>query len=168
MPPKKKKPGRPAKPKPAAAKQPGPTRKFGSRFPMRRIALPEWAPDYARGQIELDGVSQQEYESLQQRRQEILASLDAEVERYVSDNTLPGDDSFPERDRLTGEFYVGNEGYCKEGEPGWFRISILCRCLEHPRPGDDEPGDYLGLEVHLRCEPVSGACSALGTDESSI
>lgn len=135
---------------------------------MRRVPVPDWAPDYARGEVKLKGVSQQEYDSLQQRRQQILTLLDAEVERYVSDNVYPGDDSFPDRDRLTGEFYLGNERYSKEGDPEWIRISMFCRCLEHPRPGDDQPGDYLGLEVYLRCDPISGGFSVLGTDESSI
>jgi hypothetical protein len=145
-----------------------PQRKVGTHFPMRRIPVPAWAPDYARGQIKLDGVSQQEHESLQQRLGEILRLVDAEVERYVSDNTLDGDDSFPERDRLTGEFYVGHERYSKKADQGWFRISIFCRYLEGSGAGSEGEDDYLGLEVHLRCDPGSGACSVLDTDESSI
>jgi hypothetical protein len=49
-----------------------PPRTFGSRFPMRRIPVPDWAPDYARGEVKLDGVSHHEYEWLQQRRLEII------------------------------------------------------------------------------------------------
>jgi hypothetical protein len=52
-------------------------------LPMRRIRAPSWAPAYARGEIELKGISQEEYESLHRRRPEILALLDAEVDRYV-------------------------------------------------------------------------------------
>jgi hypothetical protein len=170
MPSKKKKPSRAAKPKPAraAAKSAAPPRETAGRFPMRRIPAPEWAPDYDRGQVQLDGVSQQEYEAIQRRRQEILALLDAEVERYVSENTSPGDDSFPKRDRMTGEFYIGHESYSKEGKPAWFRVSIFCRCLGGPKAGMDGKDDYLGLEVYLRCEPGSGAYSVLDTDSSSI
>jgi len=135
-------------------------------FSMRRIPAPNWVPDC--GQIKLDGISQQEFESLQWRRPEILALLNAEVERYVNVNALPGGDSFPDRDRLTGEFYIGSEKYSRQGDPVWFRISIFCRCLEHPRPGSKKPDDYLGLEVYFRCEPGSGAYSVLDTDESSI
>jgi len=141
---------------------------------MRRIPVPNWAPDHARGQFELDGVSHQEYGSLQKRRPEILAALDAAVDRYVKENSEPGDDSFPSRDRLTGEFYIGHETYSKQSSPASkknspasFQISLFCRCLEQPRPGSDEPDDYLGLEVYVRCEP-DGPCSALDIDSSVI
>ena len=94
---------------------------------MRRIPAPNWAPDYARGQIKLDGVSRQEYESLQERRQEILTMLDAAVERYVNENSSHGDASFPKRDRMTGEFYIGHETYSKHSNLVWFQISVFCR-----------------------------------------
>lgn len=155
-------------PKTITHDEPGRSKPRIRRFPMRRIPVPDWAPPHARGETELDGVSRQEYESLQERRAEILALLDGEVERYVNENALPGDDSFPERDRLTGEFYIGSEKYFKKSDRAWFQVSIFCRCLEHPRHGGGTPDDYLGLEVYLRCEPGGGTCSVLDTDESSI
>jgi hypothetical protein len=138
-----------------------------SRFPMRRIPPPEPAPDYARGEIEFDGVSPKEANLFKQRRKEILALVDAEVERYATENTaLPGENSFPDQGVLNGEFYIARESYKKRADPVWFQISIMVHCRGHCPWGVD---DYLGLDIWIRYDPEEDRFTIYrNTDSSSI
>lgn len=123
-----------------------------SRFPMRRIPTPESAPAHARGAVRVrEGVLPEEFQLFQQRRNEILALVDAEVERYVNETAaLPGEDSFPDPSLLSGEFYIGGETYAKHVGPVWYQIGIKARCLGRSPLGMD---DYLGLDVWIRYDP---------------
>ena len=138
-----------------------------SRFPMRRIPPPESAPAHARGEVRLKGgISAEEAQLFQRRRNEILALVAAEVQRYVNEQAAPpGDDSFPEQGRLTGEFYIGGETYTKHPDAGWYQIGIKARCLGHASVGTD---DYLGLDIWVRYVPGEDRFEIYRNTDSSV
>jgi hypothetical protein len=139
-----------------------------SRFRMTRIELPDWAdpPDVTR-----EGVSDDDFEAIQQHRQALLDLVQQEVEVYLNDPQLyftSDAAGFPNRKRLTGEYYIGSELYIAHVKPAWVQISIFCRCVERAR-GSSPPGDYLGLEVWLKCVPGKWTFEVYrNTDSSSI
>jgi hypothetical protein len=136
---------------------------------MTRIEPPDWAtqPD-----LSITRVPVADYAKIQRRRARMLAAVHREVEAYLNDPRLyftGAEDGFPHRDRLTGEYYIGGESYIAHTDPTWFQISVMCRCLEHPKPGVPGVDDYLGLEVWLKCLPGRWTFSVFrNTDSSSI
>src|SRR5688500_5997564 len=137
---------------------------------MTRIEPPVWAtqPD-----LGIQNVTVADFAAIQRRRTQLLTAVHREVEAYLNDPRLhfTGDeDSFPTRDRLTGEYYIGGESYtAHDGKPAWFQVGVMCRCLERPRGRLKQPDDYLGLEVWLRCVRGRWAFTVLrNTDSSSI
>lgn len=139
-----------------------------SKFRMTRIEPPDWArqPD-----LSVDGVTSAEYEAVQKCREELLRAVHNEVESYLNTTELYGEgESFPDRLRMTGAYYIGGESYTAHRNPAWLQISVMCRCLEHPKPGVPREDDYLGLEVWLKCVPDRWSEFEVyrNTDSSSI
>ncbi len=141
-----------------------------AKFRMTRIEPPGWAtqPD-----LSITAVTVAEYAAIQRHRDKLLRAVHREVEAYLNDPRLVFDgdeEGFPHRRRLTGTYYIGGESYIAHRDPDWFQISVLCRCLERPRPGVDSEDDYLGLEVWLKCVPGRWASFEVfrNTDSSSI
>lgn len=151
------------------------------KFRMTRIEPPPWAtqPD-----LRIEGVSVSEYAAIQQRRERLLKTVHRAVEGYLNDPRLyfsGGEEGFPQRDRMTGEYYIGGESYAipkvrikpnesplKATPLDWIQIRVGCRCLES-RGADEERDDYLGLDVWLRCDPGKWTFSMFrNTDSSSI
>jgi hypothetical protein len=131
----------------------------GGRFRMVRVPVPEWAPPYARGQVTFkeaeakyyDPITLNERNVLLGRRADILTLADEQVEEYANDMCAPpGEDWFPEQDKLTGEFYIGSESYHRLPGKDWIQVCLRVRCLRH---SEDGPEDYLGLDVWLRYDP---------------
>jgi hypothetical protein len=123
------------------------------KFQPTRIDPPGWA---TQPKLSIDGVTVAEFAAIQAHRDKLLAAVHREVTKYLNDPRLvftdPDDaDEFPHRDRLTGDYYIGGESYIAHRDPTWVQISVRCRFLEPT--DDDEPDDYLGLEVWLRCKP---------------
>lgn len=141
-----------------------------SRLRMTRIEPPAWAtqPD-----LSITSVTVEQYAAIQRHRDRMLRAIHREVEAYVNDLRLVNDGEqagFPHRQRLTGTYYLGTESYIGHGDPAWFQISIMCRCLSPAKPGVDREADYLGLEVWLQCVPGRWASFEVfrNTDSSSI
>jgi hypothetical protein len=139
-----------------------------TKFRMTRVEPPEWAtqPD-----LSIDAVTVAEYAAIQRHRDKLLRAVHREVEAYLNTPGLYGQgESFPDRLRMTGAYYIASESYIAHRDPAWFQISILCHCLERPKPGVDREDDYLGLEVWLKCVPGRWASFAVfrNTDSSSI
>ena len=139
-----------------------------SKFRMTRIEPPDWAtqPD-----LSITSITVAEYRAIQRHRDKLLRFVHSEVEAYLNTPGLCGEgDSFPDRLRMTGDYYIGAESYIAQRDPAWFQISVMCRCLEQAKAGVEREGDYLGLEVWLKCVP--GRWSAFevfrNTDSSSI
>jgi hypothetical protein len=137
---------------------------------MTRIEPPDWAtqPD-----LYITRVSVAEFAAIQRHRDKMLKVVQREVEAYLNDPRLyfDGDEEgFPHRRRLIGRYYIGAESYISQKDPAWFQISIKCHCLERPRAGRDREGDYLGLEVWLKCVPGRWSKFEVfrNTDSSSI
>lgn len=120
-------------------------------FRLTRVEAPDWAtqPD-----LNVGGVTVAEYSELQQHRDVLLKTVHQEIENYLNTPGLYGEgESFPDRLRMTGTYYIATESYFAHRDPVWFQISIKCHCLEHPKAGVDRDDDYLGLEVWLKCIP---------------
>jgi hypothetical protein len=141
-----------------------------AKFRLTRIDPPPWAtqPD-----LSITAVTVAEYATIQRHRGKLLRAVHRELEAYVNDPRLvfDGDDEgFPHRRRLTGAYYLGGESYIAHRAPAWFQISVMCRCLEPPKPGVPREDDSLGLEVWLKCVPGRWGSFEVfrNTDSSSI
>ncbi len=139
-----------------------------AKFWLTRIEPPEWAtqPD-----LSITGVTVAEFAAIQRHRAKLLRAVQQEVESYLNTPGLYAEgESFPDRLRMTGAYYIGRESYIAHRHQPWFQISVMCRCLEHPKAGVSREDDYLGLEVWLKC--VAGRWSSFevfrNTDSSSI
>jgi hypothetical protein len=123
--------------------------------------------------LSITGVTVAQFAAIQRQRERMLKVVHREVEAYLSDVRLVFDgdqEGFPHRGRLTGRYYVSSESYIAHHNPTWIQISIMCRCLEAPKPGVGREDDYLGLEVWLKCVPDRRASFEVfrNTDSSSI
>ena len=139
-----------------------------AKFRMTRIEPPGWA---TQPELSVACVTVTEYASIQRHRAKLLRAVHREVEAYLNTPGLYGEgESFPDRLRMNGEYYVGAESYYAHRGPDWFQISIKCHCLERPKPGVARDDDYLGLEVWLKCVPRRWASFEVyrNTDSSSI
>lgn len=122
-----------------------------AKFPLTRIEPPDWAtqPDLC-----ITAITVAEYEAIQRHRDILLRAVHREVEEYLNTPGLYGEgESFPDRLRMTGAYYIGAESYIAHRDPAWFQISIKCHCLKAPWAAVDRDSDYLGLEVWLKCVP---------------
>ena len=122
-----------------------------AKFRLTRIEPPGWVtqPD-----LSITGVTVAEYAAIHRHRDKLLRTVHREVEKYLNTPGLYGEgERFPDRLRMTGTYYIGGESYIAHRDPAWFQISIMCRCLERPKPGVDRDDDYLGLEVWLKSMP---------------
>lgn len=138
------------------------------KFRLTRIDPPDWAtqPEFI-----IDAVTVFEFAAIQRHREKLLRAVHPEVEAYMNDPRLYGvSESFPDRVRMTGAYYIGRESYTAHRGPTWFQISVQCRCLERPKPGVPRDDDYLGLEVWLKCVPGQWSSFEVfrNTDSSSI
>ena len=139
------------------------------KFRITRLELPGWAqqPD-----TDFNNIRLSDYHAIQQHRKQMLDVVHQEVEAYLNTPSLyteGGDDVFPDRSRMSGEYYVGDESYTGHVGPVWIQVGITCRCLEKPsRPGQEDR-DYLGLEVWVRCDPPNWSFTIFrNTDSSAI
>jgi hypothetical protein len=139
-----------------------------AKFLLTQIEAPDWAtqPDLSVG-----GVTVAEYAAIQRHRERLLQIVHREIENYLNTPGMYGEgESFPDRLRMTGAYYIAAESYFAHRDPAWFQISIKCHCLEHSEAGVDRDDDYLGLVVWLKCVP--GRLSSFevfrNTDSSSI
>src|SRR5690349_18881688 len=103
-------------------------------FAVTRIPVPDWAPSYARGQTSFAaGFTEEHYNAVQPHHEAILALVDRTVAEYLDSYSF--DDGFPQRDRLTGEYYVGSESYAHSAEPyPGYVVNVRVRCLKKPQP----------------------------------
>jgi len=131
-------------------------------FRVSLIEAPTWA---RRPRVDLEGVSETELAAIQLHRAALIASVQSAVEQWLRD--VDESALFPNRAKLAGSFYVGDELY-ERGEEGSIRISIFCRCLERPKPGSEREDDYLGLEVWLNYVEGSATFEVSDIDSSSI
>ena len=120
-----------------------------SSLRMRRIEPPSWARSR---ETRIEDLPPETHDAIQRERDALLEFVHREVQEYIDD---PGlcfpDTSFPNRTRLTGEYYIGGESYFVDPDACRVRISVKCRCLGGPKPGVPRDDDYLGLEVWLTC-----------------
>jgi hypothetical protein len=147
---------------------------------MTQIAVPGWARELT---VEVDeDFGEEEYRRLSAHREQILDAVHEAVEQYVNDENYAYDDQFPQRNKMTGEYYISSEGYSiytertppRRGERQWrfgpkqWRFSLSAHCLEKRWLDNQTDFDYLGLEVHFLWEPVEQRITFGGIDSSSI
>lgn len=140
---------------------------------MVRVSVPTWAPTHAQGQVEFSeagehyaAITPAERETLLRRHDHVLAFADAEVAAYVDGMSAPeGENWFPERVRLTGEFYVGRVSYHRLPGVDWCQVCVSARCIGR---GPGGPEDYLGLDVWVRYDPGDDRLSVHRNVDSSV
>lgn len=121
------------------------------KFRLTRIDAPDWA---AQPDLNVGGVTVAEYSDLQRHRDELIRVVHQEIENYLNTPGMYGEgDSFLDRLRMTGTYYIAAESYFAHRDTLWFQISFKCHCLEHPRVGVERDDDYLGLEVWIKYIP---------------
>lgn len=115
-----------------------------------------------------DGISLDEYKKISIRWNEILITAHEEVSNYINDDNLCSNyesDSFPIRNKLTGNYYIDRVSYIKTVNPVGFRIVISTRFTEFFK---DEENDYLGIEVTIFIKNENDTFEVWGIDSSSI
>ncbi len=151
-------------------------------FPMRRIPPPEWAPEWARRvapTVEAE-FGEEEYRAVFMHRAEILAAVQEAVEQYINDDDVTSNESrrsFPERRKLTGEYYIGEENYWvstvkyhgdRPPTPqAQYLFSLMARCLEEPWLEGQTDLDYLSLSVLFEWDPAAQQVSSTCDVDSS-
>ena len=138
-------------------------------FQMTQVELPAWA---RRPDAHLDNMRLSNYHAIQQHRARMLEAVHREVESYLNTPGLyveGSEDGFPNRSRMSGEYYVSHESYTGHVGPVWIQVGIMCHCLEKPSRAGREDRDYLGLEVWLRCDSADWSFEVFrNTDSSAI
>src|SRR4051794_18801217 len=84
---------------------------------MRRLPVPTWSRVFDRSVSAEFG--EEEFIKLQRQRDKILKVLDGAIQEYVDQNTTDNEQEFPSRNRLSGEYYLGDEAYWVN-DKSWF------------------------------------------------
>jgi hypothetical protein len=107
---------------------------------------------------------------MQAAREALLMTIHTEVCAYLSDPelTFDADDDFPNVQRLTGDYYLGDESYDIDPETGRSHVWVEARCLAHPLPQQSHPDDYLGLTVWLAFNPERSSFSICRNTDSAV
>lgn len=134
---------------------------------LKRIPRPSWSRE---PRIDDAGISREVYSRICAARELILASIDLEVSKYLSDPELvfSSVDEFPSTRRLTGEYYLGDERYFIDPVRGYYRVAVAIRCLGLSPHGKTLLDDYLGLEIWLECSPEYRTFSVFRNTDSSV
>ncbi len=134
---------------------------------MNCINPPKWARE---PRVSSDGITADALDRLRSAREVLLSAVHTEISAYLSDSLLVFDsaDEFPSSQRLTGDYYIGDERYDVDSETGCYRISVMARCLAHPLPSQTAADDYLGLEVWLESSPDCRTFAAYRNADSSV
>ena len=118
---------------------------------------------------------EQERPEIEARRDEMLAIVHEEVERYIYNPDLCCDTMFPRPSDMTGHYYVARESYFHpspdyDPQPDpWIQISVMTKFLgRFPTPSGIRVDDYLGLEVWLRWTPRKKAFVIFRNTDSSV
>ena len=134
---------------------------------MTPVRRPRWA---AAPDIWLQRIRLADYEAIQARRDRMLKVVHKEVEDYLNTTGLYSEgngDGFPNRSRMTGEYYTAEETYTADDDTDGFMISIKCHCLGH-RVKSRKASDYLGLEVWLECDESYRTFTVFRNTDSSV
>ncbi len=139
---------------------------IAGKFIPRKIDTPSWARDATE---EVEGLSQDEYDTLQSKMDVLLKIVNDEVTEYLNDPDLVcyDDDGFPNISRMTGEYYIEDKLYYKYPEDSVVQISIMTHFLEEQWHENQNDFDYLGLEVHVRFS-ADWTITSVDVDSSSI
>jgi hypothetical protein len=134
---------------------------------MTCVPAPDWADP---AEVWLYDIRLSNYQAIQEYRPRMLEAVHEAVEKYLNTRGLyfSSDDYFPNRKRMTGEYYLGDESY-HGNVSGGFKISVYCRCLQKAwLPEQTGPDDYLGLNVWLFCAPGKWSFKVEATDSSAL
>ena len=146
----------------------------------KRIPVPDWARPFAI--LREQEFGEQEFSRCSSHHDEVLEAVQEAVQQYVNDdeNVFSKEQGhFPQRDRLTGEYYIGSETYDVYEEQRYpheelgqraerkYRLSVEVRCLEKQWISHQTDFDYLGLEVIFWWEPEDGKFRYIGDVEPS-
>ena len=137
---------------------------------MKRIEVPGWARPFA---MDSDGEFEERvHQAAQLQMGEIHATAHGLIQHYLDE--VSAGTSFPETERMTGDYYISEHRYSVSvsgvrQEMSEHRLGVFARCLEHPFVQHQTDFDYLGLEVHFLWNYESEKFEATGdVDSSSI
>ncbi len=147
---------------------------------MRLVPVPNWARPFAL--LREEEFDEQEFNRCSSHHDEVLQAVQEAVEQYVNDGECvfsKEQQSFPERDKFTGEYYISRENYSiYEGPiyrgPHWVRpeerqysLSVMVHCLGKQWIENQTDFDYLGLELYFWWKPAEQKFQYIGDIDSS-
>ncbi|MBC8138845.1 MAG: hypothetical protein H8F28_23445 [Fibrella sp.] len=94
-------------------------------------------------------LSDAEFSSVEQCRPKLIHVVTDAITDYINDDALCSADglSFPDRSKLTGEYYLEDENYSSDSFTIAIRLTV--RCLEKPHRFSERADDYLGFFIGL-------------------
>lgn len=133
---------------------------------MRQIPRPDWA----RLSYSSQDAPPQVIAAIQAHWDDILSLIHQAVEEYVNDDNLCFTDgkNFPDRNRLTGEYYLRDESFEWYAEDEMCNISLTVCCLEYPWLPNMVETNYLGFLMGLYCSASGWPCEVTSMDSASI
>ena len=116
------------------------------------VPKPDWAREFS--VIIPDADCEVGYRRIHDRWDEIGPRLHTLIEEFFNDPDcafLSEEEGFPLRERLTGEYYIGDSWCDHELVQGRTVVycSVMFRCLEKKWMDDYENRDYLGLSAGI-------------------
>ena len=134
---------------------------------MNRIDPPSWA---RKPSVQTEAIPQDALVRLHAARDALLSAVHAKVSAYLCNSELvfASPDEFPSSNRLTGEYYIGDESYTFDPATGRYRVSVTARCLAHPLLPGSPPDDYLALEVWLESTTDCQTFTQFRNTDSSV
>ena len=145
---------------------------------MKCVPVPGWARPFALSREEEFG--EQEFRQATAHHGEMLEVVQEAVQQYADDDERVFSEEqqlFPQRTRLTGEYYIGREDYSiYQGpvhppirpEERKHMLSVMVRCLEKQWIENQTDFDYLGLEVFFWWEPAEQKFQYVGDIEPQV
>ncbi len=143
----------------------------------KRVPVPGWARPFALSREE--EFDEQEFNRCSAHHGEVLQAVQEAVERYVNDDEVVNEEQplFPQRARLTGEYYISEENYSLYLGPAYppirpeerrYTLSVFVRCLEKQWLENQTDFDYLGLELFFWWEPGEQKFQYIGDIEPQV
>lgn len=142
---------------------------------MKRISVPDWARPFSI-------LREQEFDELEfnrclPHRAEVVQAVQEAVQQFANDDEKVFSEDFPQRTRLTGEYYISNENYSLYTGPIYppirpeerkHTLSVFVRCLEKQWIENQTDFDYLGLELFFWWEPAEQKFQYIGDIEPQV
>lgn len=131
---------------------------------MHLANRPTWARPF---QLE-SNLTDAELAIVDQRQVELLQVVQNALTEYVNDDSVCFTDGvdFPNRDKITGEYYLQNEVY--QSQSGGIEIRLTVHCVEKLDQFSERTDDYLGFFVGLTLDLITSELSLHTLDSIAL